>query len=209
MSPMLAYLASNGCKSSGGVCPKRRLYSSIQTETPSDKVDSGSKWLRQSRKEPVGKRSLTKSHEKVGSRKSGCQVLPGLLQLAFPCSQTKQKMAANLGPKSVEPIPQYQYVQDGNSGNNAVVLTARGMGNFAGLQRRIFPHSNQSKVMKISEVFPVQSDLPIHISALWSGHSFTRIYKVVKEVKLMAQARGIRIHQYLDDWLQLSKVAST
>ena len=25
--------------------------------------------------------------------------------------------------------------------------------------------------------------------------------KIVKEVKLMAQARGIRIHQYLDDWL--------
>ena len=25
--------------------------------------------------------------------------------------------------------------------------------------------------------------------------------KVVKEVKLMAQARGIRIHQYPDDWL--------
>ena len=25
--------------------------------------------------------------------------------------------------------------------------------------------------------------------------------KVVKEVKLIAQARGIRIHQYLDDWL--------
>ena len=25
--------------------------------------------------------------------------------------------------------------------------------------------------------------------------------KVVKEVKLMAQAKGIRIHQYLDDWL--------
>ena len=25
--------------------------------------------------------------------------------------------------------------------------------------------------------------------------------KVVKEVKLMVQARGIRIHQYLDDWL--------
>ena len=24
---------------------------------------------------------------------------------------------------------------------------------------------------------------------------------VVKEVKLLAQARGIRIHQYLDDWL--------
>ena len=24
---------------------------------------------------------------------------------------------------------------------------------------------------------------------------------VVKEVKLMAQSRGIRIHQYLDDWL--------
>ena len=30
--------------------------------------------------------------------------------------------------------------------------------------------------------------------------------KVVKEVKLLAQTRGIRIHQYLDDWLLRAKL---
>ena len=33
--------------------------------------------------------------------------------------------------------------------------------------------------------------------------------KVVKEVKLMAQARGIRIHQYLDDWLPRAQCRET
>ena len=31
----------------------------------------------------------------------------------------------------------------------------------------------------------------------WPILEFT---KVVKEVKVMTQARGLRIHQYLDDW---------
>ena len=62
-----------------------------------------------------------------------------------------------------------------------VILTDRGMGDVAGLQRRIFPHSNQSKVMKISEVFPVQSDLPIRISPLWSGHSSPRVWRWLRK----------------------------
>ena len=33
--------------------------------------------------------------------------------------------------------------------------------------------------------------------------------KVVKEVKLMAQARGISIHQYLDDWLLIALCQET
>ena len=86
-------------------------------------------------------------------------------------------METNLGSKPIEPIPQYQYIQDGNPGDNPVILTDRGMGDIAGLQRRVFPHSNQSKVTKISEVFPLQSDLSIHSSPLWSGHSSPRIYK--------------------------------
>ena len=58
----------------------------------------------------------------------------GILQPAFPCPQTKQKMEINLGPESVELVPQYQYFQDGNPGNNPVILTERGMGHIAGLQ---------------------------------------------------------------------------
>ena len=173
----LASLADNWCKSSGGVCPERGLHPTIQTETPIDKVPSGSKWLRQSSKEPVLKRSLTQSHGQVGSGKGRYQVVPGILQPAFPCPQTKQKMETNLGPESVELIPEYQDLQDGNSGDNPVIITDRGMGNIAGLQRRVFPHSNKAKVTKISEVFPVQLNLPIHSSSLWSGYSSSRVYQ--------------------------------
>ena len=83
-SKVLAYLASNGCKSLGGVCPERMLYPSLQTETPFHKVPSGSKWLHQSSKEPVLKRSLTQSVEQVGSRKSGCQVVNWLFLVPKP-----------------------------------------------------------------------------------------------------------------------------
>ena len=201
VTKVLASLARNGRKSSGNFCLEGGLHPSVQTETPFDKVSHSSEWLCKPSKEPVLKGSLTKSHEQVGSRKGGYQVDSGFLQPAFPCPQTKQKMETNLGPESVKLIPQYQYLQDGNSGDNPVILTDRGMGDVAGLQRRAFPHSNKSKVTKISEVFPVQSSLPIHSSSLWSGHTSLDFTKVVKEVKLMAQARGIRIHQYLDDWL--------
>ena len=86
-------------------------------------------------------------------------------------------MVANPRSKSAELIPQHQYLQDGNPGDNPVILTDRGVGNIAGLQRRLFPHPNKSKVKKIAEVFPVQSDLPIHSSSLWSGHSSPGVHQ--------------------------------
>ena len=76
---------------------------------------------------------------------------------------------------------------------------SRGSGSLAGFQRRLFPHPHTS-----------QKYLGFHIkgqtfqfTALPFGLSTAPLEftKVVKEVKLMAQARGIRIHQYLDDWL--------
>ena len=51
------------------------------------------------------------------------------------------------------------------------------MGDIAGLQRRVFPHSNKSKVTKVSEVFPVRSNLSVHSSAFWFGHSSSRVYQ--------------------------------
>ena len=51
------------------------------------------------------------------------------------------------------------------------------MGNFTGLQRRIFPHSNQPKAQKISAVLPEQADFSVHSSPFWFGHSPPRVYK--------------------------------
>ena len=200
-STVLAYLARNGCKSSGGLSSEGQLHSSLQTEAPFDKVSLGSKWLREYHQKPVSKRSLGQSHRKVGSRKSGCQVVSGLLQPTLPSSQTKQKMEANLGSKSAKSTLEDQFFQDGNSGDNLVVLTERRMGDLSGFQRCVFPYPNLPEVQKISQIFPEQSNLSVHSSPFWFGHGSPQVHKGDQEVKLMAQGKGIRIHQYLDDWL--------
>ena len=123
------------------------------------------------------KEALLNLAEKTGSGESGGQVVSGFLQSSLSCPKTQQKMEANLGSKPIEPILENQYFQDGNSGDNSVILTERGMGNFAGLQRCIFSHSNQPVVQKIPVVLPKQSDFSIHSSSLWVGHSSPRVYK--------------------------------
>ena len=69
---------------------------------PSDKVPSDSERLCKPFKKPVFKGSIAQSNRQVGSGKSGCQVIPCLLQPAFPSSETQQKMETNLGSQSVE-----------------------------------------------------------------------------------------------------------
>ena len=52
--------------------------------------------------------------------------------------------------------------------------------------------------MKVLTVPSQQSNISVPFSLSTAPLEFT---KVIKKVKLMTQARGIRIHQYLDDWL--------
>ena len=80
-------------------------------------------------------------------------------------------METNLGPHSVESVSQFRYLQNGNTGNNPVIPTERGMGNVTGLQRCVFSHSHQSKVKKVSKVFPEQTELSVHCPPFWFGHS--------------------------------------
>ena len=51
------------------------------------------------------------------------------------------------------------------------------------------------------EILPKQSGLSVYCSSLQFGHSPQEFTKVVKEIKLIAQTKGIRMHQYLDDWV--------
>ena len=177
VAKFLASLAKHGFESSGGLHPQGGLHSSFQTKDPFDKIPLGSKRLLKSNQKHVPKGSPYKSHAQVGSRKGGCQVVPGLLQPSFSGSQTKQKMEANLKSESSQLIPQHGHLQNGNPGNNPVVLENRGMGHIAGLQRRILPHSNCPKVKKVSQVLPVQSNFSVHCSSLRVGHSSSRVHQ--------------------------------
>ena len=85
-------------------------YSSLQAKTPFNKVPLDSKWLCKSNQKHVPQRRCRKSHEQVGSGKGGYQVVPGLLQLPFPGSQTQQEMETNFGFESPQFVPQYGYL---------------------------------------------------------------------------------------------------
>ena len=133
IAKILASLAKHGFESSGSLYPQGGLHSSLQAKAPFDKVPLDSKRLLKSNQEHVPKRSPYKSHEQVGSRKGGCQVVPGFLQPSFSGSQTKQKMEANLRSESCQFIPQHRHLQNGNSRDNPVVLENGGVGHIAGL----------------------------------------------------------------------------
>ena len=107
---------------------------------------------------------------KASSGKGGNQVLAGFLQPPIPSPKTQRTMASDLGPKPTQPVPVNGHFQDGNSGDNPVITSARGMGHFAGLQRCLLPHPHCSEIQKVSGVPHEQGQLPLHLPSLWSSN---------------------------------------
>ena len=70
------------------------------------------------------------------------------------------------------------------------------MGNLTGFQRCLLPHSNPSKVKKVSEILPKRSDLSVHCPSFWFGHSSLGVYKGGQGSEAHSTGQG-----YLDDWL--------
>ena len=80
-------------------------------------------------------------------------------------------MATNLGPQCSQQIFEHKNIQNGNSRNNPDFLTTRGMGNIAGFQRRLFPHSNSHQVPEIPPVSFPKPVLPVPGPPLWPLNS--------------------------------------
>ena len=60
------------------------------------------------------------------------------------------------------------------------------------------PHPpNSKKFLR----FCHRSGVPVHPSSFRPGQPLQVFTMIVKEVKLMVLSRGLRLHQYLDDWL--------
>ena len=72
------------------------------------------------------------------------------------------------------------------------------MGHLNRFQRRLLPYTNTGTIQEISEIPCGGPDKALPFGLSMAPLEFTVI---VKEVKLMAMHQGIRIHQYLDDWL--------
>ena len=201
-SELLASLAKVGFKSQSGINFERRLQSSCQGKATTLPLSLDCEQICKSPQEqgPSGSSSL--SNTKTSGRESGCQVISGFLQSSFSGSKAQQKMASNFG------LEQTQYffsghkdIQNGDPRDHKTLSSKWGMGHFVGFQQCVFPHSYSSEVQKVPKVSPKQGQSPVHYFPFGLATVPLEFTKVVKEVKLMAQARGIRIHQYLDNWL--------
>ena len=174
----------------GGFCP------TVQNEAPFDTISSHHKWLCKPGKKPGSVRGLSCTERKVGSRK-GCRTdLPVLLQPVVLGPKAQQEVETHFGPQPVKCLSPNKHIQDRNTGDHQGLLTRRGMGQVSGFQRPIHPRSRKYLRFFLNSKAYQFTALPFGLAT--APLEFT---KVVKEVKLMAQSRGIRIHQYLDDWL--------
>ena len=134
---------------------------------------------------------------------NSCQetLYSGILQQTISGTQTYEKVETSDRFKYVKQSFICTDIQNGNSRIYQEVDSTGGVGHLDRPHRRLFSCSNSPTISKISEisnkkgVFQFQA-LPFGVAT--APLEFTRI---VKEVKLIAQARNLRIHQYLDDWL--------
>ena len=110
-------------------------------------------------------------------------------QLTLLSSKAEQPVETHTRPEKSELIPQGGKIQNGDT------RTIRGVGYLNRFQGRLLPHANNLR-------FYIQ-DRSYQFTALPFGLTTTPMEFTVKgkEVKLMTIHKGIRIHQYLHDWL--------
>ena len=112
-------------------------------------------------------------------------------------------MKASHRPKQAQHFSTCRKVQNGNSRVHQDLPDSRGMGIVDRSVGRLRTHPHPPKLKEIPKVLLQVTGVPVHLPPIWTSHRpppqvFTMI---VKEVKLMALSRGLRLHQYLDDWL--------
>ena len=159
----LAEVVLLGCKSESSIHPKGRLHSPVQKQTSSGKKSLDSRWLCKPPQEPLPEGGFACLTTKEGNRDGEGSNISSLLQQTFHSSQTKPKMAANLGPQFSKQIFERKNIQNGNPRDNSDFLVTREMGDIAGLKRHLFPHSSSHssfQVLEISRV-PLPKSVPI------------------------------------------------
>ena len=138
---------------------------------------------------------------KERNRKGGKCKISRVLQSPVPSTQASSKMEASHRLKQAQHFSTRRKVQNGNSRVHQDLPDSRGVGIVDRSVGRLATHPHPPKLKEYlrfcykSQVFQFTS---LTFGLATAPQVFTMI---VKEVKLMALSRGLRIHQYLDDWL--------
>ena len=198
---ILGNLAKSGSRSENYSNTEGRLCPSLPDPAKSYKVSNSHKLLCQSPQEQLPAGGIASAYRQKCSRTGPQSNIFGFLQPTVPSSKTQQQMEANTRPEQTELLSKGGEVQNGDSGNHQNVPSRRGVGHFSRFQRRLLPHTNTGTIQEIPKISRPGSDLQFKALPFGLSTAPMEFTVLVKEVKLMAANRGIRIHQYLDDWL--------
>ena len=202
VKPVLAEMGNPGFKSKSGKHTEGGLHSPLPVQTPLDKVTDCNKQLPQSNQTVRPYRGTVSADKQKCSRTGGQSKFIGVLQPAIFGTQTQQPVETHPRPEHLEHLFKHRVVQDGDPRDHKITSLQIGEWvtsiDFKDAYFHIPIHSQSRKYM----CFHLQGRsyqfkaLPFGLST--APMEFT---VVAKEVKLMALQKGIRIHQYLDDWL--------
>ena len=194
-------MGSSGFESKSSHHTEGGLHPPLLVQTQLDTVTYCNKQLPQSSETALPFRGTVSADRQECSRTGRKSKLTGFLQPAIFGTQTQQPVETGPGPEHLEHLFKHRVVQDGDPRDNKNLPTGRGMGHIHRLQRRILPYTNSQSVQEVHAFSSPGSVLPVQSPTLWSIHSSHGVHSGGQRGKLMALQRGIRTHQYLDDWL--------
>ena len=141
------------------------------------------------------------SSVKERNRKGGKCKISRVLQSPVSCTQASPKVEASNRPKQAQHLPTCRKVQNGNTRVHPGLSDSRGMGVVNRPIRRLPSHPHPPKLKDVPKVLPQVASVSVHVLPFGLATAPQVFTMIVKEVKLMALSRGIRLHQCLDDWL--------
>ena len=176
---------------------QRGLHSSLPVQTQFNQVTNCHKQLCQPTKTVPPFGGTVSADEQKCSGTCNKPKLTGVLQPAIFGTQTQQPVETYPGPEHLE------HLSNGDPRDNKASLQT-GEWVTSTSKGRILPYTNSQSVQEVDAFSHPRSVLPVQSPTLWTVTAPMEFTVVAKEVKLMAIHRGIRIHQYLNDWLVIA-----
>ena len=194
-------MGSPRCQSQSSNSPQRRLHSTLPVPAQPNKKTHYNKLLCKSSQEQLPVGGIASAVRQKCCRVGSKSTVPGVLQPIISGTQTQQPVATYLGSEHTEQLSENTFIQNGDPRDYPDLPPSRRVGtsiDFKGTYFHIPINSQSRKYMR----FQIQNKI-YQFKALLFGLSTAPVEftVVAKEVKFLALKQGIRIYQYLDDWL--------
>ena len=177
------------------------LRTAIPFKTKFGQIPSDSVRVQGPSKRPSSGLLYPVSPVKERNRKGGKCKISWVLQSPVPSTQASPKVEASNRLKQAQHFSTRRKVQNGSSRVHQDLPDSRGMGIVDRPIRRLPSHPHPSKLKEIPKVLLQVPGIPVHLPSIRTSHTPQVFTMIVKEVKLMALSRGLRLRQYLDNWL--------